>query len=176
MYNIQTHLSFRILPSYFANNAISLTTHSTAQHARFPTSARRSCFNTQQATHHLKTVTATNAAFVNRILQRDYVFQKDGPSIAKAPPCPRFYYYDPKLNRRPCNHRNPHQPGYKVASSSTNFLSGLLSVGFPSFSFLYHTTDSAIFFSQPHNQMSECQNFMNQLSVIQSERVVVSCC
>jgi len=122
------------------------------------------------------TFTATNAAFVNRILQRDYVFQKDGPSIAKAPPCPRFYYYDPKLNRRPCNHRNPHQPGYKVASSSTNFLSGLLSVGFPSFSFLYHTTDSAIFFSQPHNQMSECQNFMNQLSVIQSERVVVSCC
>jgi len=28
------------------------------------------------------TVTATNAAFVNRILQRDSVFQQDGPSIA----------------------------------------------------------------------------------------------
>jgi len=46
------------------------------------------------------TVTATNAAFVNRILQRDYVFQQDGPSIAKASPYPRFHYYDPKLNRR----------------------------------------------------------------------------
>ena len=54
------------------------------------------------------TVTATNAAFVNRILQRDSVFQQDGPSIAKASPYPRFYNYDPKLNRRSCNHRNPH--------------------------------------------------------------------
>ena len=54
------------------------------------------------------TVTATNAAFVNRILQRDSVFQQDGPSIAKAPPYPRFYNYDPKLNRRSCNYRNPH--------------------------------------------------------------------
>ena len=36
----------------------------------------------------------------------DNVFQKYGPSIAKPPPYPRFYNYDPKLNRRSCNHRN----------------------------------------------------------------------
>ena len=132
------------------------------------------------------TVTATNAAFVNRVLQRDPVFQQDGPYIAKAPPYPRFYYYDPKLNRRSCNYRirldqiilpncketttnsiklrfdessrtsltglsvllrnagTPIQPGIKLAKSSTVSLSDLLSVFFPSFSFLYHT--STIFF------------------------------
>jgi len=61
------------------------------------------------------TVTATNAAFVNRILQRDSVFQQDGPSIAKASPCPRFYYYDPKLNWRSCNYRNPHSTRDKAS-------------------------------------------------------------
>jgi hypothetical protein len=54
-------------------------------------------------------------AFVNRILQRDSVFQQDGPSIAKAPPLPRFYNYDPKLNRRSCNHRNPHSTRDKAS-------------------------------------------------------------
>jgi len=61
------------------------------------------------------TVTATNAAFVNRILQRDSVFQQDGPSIAKASRYPRFYNYDPKLNRRSCNHRNPHSTRNKTS-------------------------------------------------------------
>ena len=46
------------------------------------------------------TVTATIAAFVNRILQRDSVFQSDGPSIAKASPYPRFYYYDPQKKKK----------------------------------------------------------------------------
>ena len=62
------------------------------------------------------TVTATNAAFVNRILRRDSVFQQDGPSIAKAPPYPRFYYYDLLLlNRRSCNYRNPHSTRDKAS-------------------------------------------------------------
>jgi len=66
----------------------------------YPTPCRLAPFST--------TVTATNAAFVNRILQRDSVFKQDGPSYARASPYPRFYNYDPKLNRRSCNHRNPH--------------------------------------------------------------------
>jgi len=33
---------------------------------------------------------------------------QDGPSTAKASPYPRFYNYDPELNRRSCNYRNPH--------------------------------------------------------------------
>jgi hypothetical protein len=61
------------------------------------------------------TVTATNAAFVNRILQRDTVVQHDGPSIAKVPPYPRFYNYDPKQNRRSIIHRNPYIPREKAS-------------------------------------------------------------
>jgi len=72
------------------------------------------------------TVTATNAALIIRIsdmvlqyqsiLQRDSVFQQDGPSIAKAPPYPRFYYYDLLLlNRRSCNYRNPHSTRDKAS-------------------------------------------------------------
>jgi hypothetical protein len=53
------------------------------------------------------TVTATNATFVNRILQRDAVAQQGGPCTAKASPCPRFYNYDPKQNRRSIIHRCP---------------------------------------------------------------------
>jgi len=63
----------------------------------------------------LQQVTATNAAFVNRILQRDTVVQHDGPSIAKVPPYPRFYNYDPKQNRRSIIHRNPYIPREKAS-------------------------------------------------------------
>ena len=52
------------------------------------------------------TVKATNAAFVIRILQRVSVFKQDGPSIAKAQPYPRFYNYDPKVNRRSNSNSN----------------------------------------------------------------------
>jgi len=85
-------------------------------------------------------VTATNAAFVNRILQRDSVFQQDGPSTAKASPHPRFYNYDPKLNRRSCNRRIPHLTRDKASLLQHRFLSDLLSAFFPSFFFLYHTS------------------------------------
>jgi len=53
------------------------------------------------------TVTATNATFVNRILQRDAVSQQGGPCTAKASPCPRFYNYDLKQNRRSIFHHFP---------------------------------------------------------------------
>ena len=63
----------------------------------------------------LVSVTATNAAIVNRILQRDTVVQHDGPSIAKVPPYARFYNYDPKQNRRSIIHRNPYIPREKAS-------------------------------------------------------------
>ena len=39
--------------------------------------------------------------------------QHDGPSVAKVPPCPRFYNYDPKKSRRFSIHRNPNIPREK---------------------------------------------------------------
>ena len=93
------------------------------------------------------TVTATNAAFVNRILQRDSVFQQDGPSIAKASPYPRFYYYDPKLNRRSCNYRNPHSTRDKASQKQHSFSLGFTECG----SFLYHTSEKKKKFkASPH--------------------------
>ena len=43
------------------------------------------------------------------------VVQHDGPSIAKVPPYPRFYNYDPKKNRRLIIHRNPYIPREKTS-------------------------------------------------------------
>jgi hypothetical protein len=68
------------------------------------------------------TVTATNAAFVNRIPQRGTVVQHDGPSIAKVPPYPRFYNYDPKQNRRSTIHRNPYIPREKASQQHSSSL------------------------------------------------------
>ena len=39
----------------------------------------------------------------------------DGPSIAKVPPYPRFYNYDPKQNRRSIIHRIPYIPREKAS-------------------------------------------------------------
>jgi hypothetical protein len=79
------------------------------------------------------TVTAKNSAFVNRILQRNSVFQKDGPSIAKASPYPRFYYYDPKLNRRLCNYRNPHSTRDRASKKQHSLSLGFTECGFSLF-------------------------------------------
>jgi hypothetical protein len=75
-------------------------------------------------------VAATNAAFVNRIPQRDTVLQQYGSSIAKATPHPRFYNCDPELNRGSINHRNPISPQHSFSLGVTDF-------GFSFFSFFY---------------------------------------
>ena len=65
----------------------------------------------------------------------------------------------------------PIQPGIKLASSSTVLLSDLLSVFFPSFFFLYHT--SAIFFQfwreMLHPEWKRCQ------TEVVSSRTLLGC-
>jgi len=71
------------------------------------------------------TVTATNAAFVNRILQRDSAFQQDGPSIAKASPYPRFFYYFPSSSGQPEYRGAPSQVHSALASEVQSALAAV---------------------------------------------------
>ena len=91
-------------------------------------------FSTFRRQRVSSTATATNATFVNRILQRGAVAQQGGPCTAKASPCPRFYNYDLKQNQRSIIHRCPELIRDKLASS-TVLLSEILSLVFSFFSF-----------------------------------------